>query len=127
MEYDRMEWCCKIKLYIDECGCLLKSTDHLELALGSHIRRYYNNFRYKYDLTPKKYLDRIKLLKIAEYVIKNGNSSLKGIDIYGEFGFNSDSAFYNFIRNNTGFRYQEYLKYVKKHKKSPPVPDKNIP
>ena len=60
MDHLRMEWCCKIKLYIDKCACFITSTDHLGILLNIDVRRYSNNFRYKFGLTPKEYLDMIK-------------------------------------------------------------------
>ncbi|MFC1726587.1 hypothetical protein ACFL4T_13270, partial [candidate division KSB1 bacterium] len=65
MEFTRMEWCCKIKLYIDKFACIITSVDHLGILLNIDISRYSNNFRYKFGLKPKKYIDRIKLLKLA--------------------------------------------------------------
>lgn len=81
--------------------------------IGFSQRRLTQIFKQEYGITPKKYIDCLRLNMAKQMLI---NTNKKIIDIAYEIGFYNLSAFNRFFKNKTGKTPSEYRKIMSDYK-----------
>lgn len=108
-EIDAIETACAIISQEYDKPALLQE---LPVRIGISLSHFQRLFKKEVGLTPKEFLQKIKITKATELLI---GSNMSTIDICLASGFASMSSFYVAFRNQTGLSPQEY-RQTQRHK-----------
>ena len=104
----------EIKKFIDNNACRIKSVTEIAEKFDVDQREMWSEFRDKFNVTPKKYLDN-RRFKMLERLLSFYNGSGYDTEFYMEkLGFSSKSALNLFIKNQTDLTYNEYKESIQR-------------